>query len=333
MINNLKQMTPEQKRKRRTIIYLYVLFALLILLVAATYTWFSLSHTPRVSDMAIYVNATKGVELATAYDADDEDWGQMLNFSDLVSQETPLKPVTWVESEQVFKTLIYGLDGRGAGKWEILSDQEHANRDDDKGYYVVGTFYVRSDMDCAVSLAEAVEMNQGEDGAGTFVVGTPVWNDQSIQHDNGGQGAECAVRLGFKITYIDDITGEEITEPEFYIYEPNCDIHIDGSSGYVETPSIDGEEELGSYMILQSASTWMEAYPVERDVTIKTLGEFMTDTELFTMESQDMVKIDLYVWLEGQDVDCTNTIQEARIFSSIQFHTDYSQQSGLVDIP
>ena len=329
----MRVLTPEQKRKRRTIIYLYVLFALLILLVAATYTWFSLSHTPRVSDMAIYVNATKGVELATAYDADDEEWGQMIDFSDLVSEETPLKPVTWVESDQVFKTLIYGLDGRGTGKWEVLNDQEHANRGDDKGYYVVGTFYVRSDMDCTVSLAEAVELNQGEDGAGTFVIGTPVWNEEGILHDNGGLGAECAVRIGFKITYIDDITGEEITEPEFYIYEPNCDTHIDDSSGYIETPSIDGEEELGSYMILQSASTWTEAYPVERNVTIKTLGEFMTDTELFIMESQDMVKIDLYVWLEGQDVDCTNIIQEAQIFSSIQFHTDYSQQSGLVDIP
>ena len=69
----MKILTPAQKRKRRTVIYTYVLLALLILLVAATYTWFSLSQAPRVSDMAMYINASKGIELAAAYDADDED--------------------------------------------------------------------------------------------------------------------------------------------------------------------------------------------------------------------------------------------------------------------
>jgi len=110
-------------------------------------------------------------------------------------------------------------------------------------------------------------------------------------------------------------------------------MHIDGSFGYLDTPSIDGKETLGSRMILQSASEWTEAYPVERNVTIKTLGEFMTDTMLFELDVDSMVRIDMYIWLEGQDVDCTNLIEEAQIFANVQFHADYSGQSGLVDIP
>ena len=45
-----------------------------------------------------------------------------------------------------------------------------------------------------------------------------------------------------------------------------------------------------------------------------------------------MVRIELYVWLEGQDVDCTNRISQAQILASIQFATETSGQSGLKPI-
>ena len=313
--------------------YLYVLLALLVLLVSASYTWFTLTQTPRVSDMAIHVTNTTGIELAKTHDAPNDEWGQSIDFLDLVSKSAPLKPVSWSEKNNAFYTIIYGLDGRMAGKWQELNDAENANKDDIHGYYVMGTVYARSGEPCEVSLMDAVELNRGEDGAGTFVIGTPIWNSESVMHYNGGSGAESAIRIGIKITRVDPENGQPLGNSDFYIYEPNCDIHVDGSYGYQETPSIDGTETLGSRMILQTASEWTEAYPVERNVTIKTLGEFMTDTLLFELDIDSMVRIDLYVWLEGQDVDCTNIIEEAQILANVQFHADYSGQSGLVDIP
>ena len=329
----MKTPTAEQRRRRRTFLYFYVLLALSVLLVAASYTWFILSQTPQVSDMAIHVNAGTGIELALQYDAPDEEWEQNIDFLELVSETAPLKPVTWSEEKQKFFAAAYGMDGRITDKWQELSDEKNANRKDGDGYYVVGTFYARTGQDCTVSLLDAVEVNQGEGGAGTFVVGTPIWNSQRVLHDDGGNGAETAIRMGFKITFVNNMSGELADDSLFYIYEPNCDKHIDGTEGYVDTPSIDGTATLGSLMILQTASTWTEAYPVERDVTIKNLGEFESDTELFELWTGEIARIDLYVWLEGQDIDCTNDIEEAQVLSNIQFYADYSGQSGLVNIP
>ena len=329
----MRELTSEQRRRRRTFLYLWMLLALLVLLVAASYTWFSLTQTPKVSDMAIHVNSTTGIEFATAYDADDEEWGESIDFLDLVSESAPLKPVTWSEKNQRFYTIVYGLDGRMAGAWQELNDEDNANRDDGDGYYVVGSFYARTGEPCVVSLQEAVEVNKGEGGTGTYVIGAPVWDEQSIVHKDAGNGAETAVRIGFKITSVNSRTGQLADDADFYIYEPNCDKHIGEADGYVDTPSIDGTEVLGSQMILQTASEWTEAYPVERDVTIKTLGEFEGDTELFELTAGEIVRIDLYIWLEGQDIDCTNVIQEAQIISCIQFYADYTEQSGLVEIP
>lgn len=333
---SLKELTIEQRQKRRTIIYLYVLFALLVLLVTASYTWFSLSRTPRVSSMEMNVSASVGIQLAETYDAEDEAWGQVLDFQNLIGEETILQPASWSARQNSFVTAYYGTDGRTIqNKFTLLTDEQNANRSDEHAYYVKGTFYARSDTAVSVSLGEAVEVNEGVNTAGTYVIGTPVWNDQRILHEDGGFGAETAIRVGLRITPIDALTGRAYDASEFYIYEPNYDVHMDENiTGDVITESVDGGNyEDTAYMIYQTASTWTEAYPVQRDVTVKSLGEFVSDTYLFSLEADEMVKIDLYIWLEGQDVDCTNLIDEAQIVANVQFDAEYGGQSGLVDIP
>jgi hypothetical protein len=285
--------------------------------------------------MALYINADSGLMLATSFDAPEEEWTEKIDFLDLVDASTPLKPVTWSSVRNGFCSVTYGFDGRMTEDWIILNDEANANGSDSSGYYVKGTFYARSEQTVAVSLADAVEVNDGENGSGTYVIGTPLWNDQTILHEDGGNGAECAIRIGFRITYLTE-TGETDTAAgeDFYIYEPNCDRHISGAVGYIPTKSIDGQDTLveEDHLILQTASSWSETYPVQREVTIKSLGQFESNTTLFSLEKGRTARIDLYIWLEGQDVDCVSLIDEAQIFASIQFHGDYSGQSGLQPI-
>ena len=165
--------------QRRTFIllsYWLAIMALLLLLVAATYTWFSLSKTPRVNDMDLYVSSPSGLEIAQKFDAPDEDWGQSISFAEIVSETSPLKPCTWSDRDGRFYAPEYGLDGRMTGSWQPLSDSENANMDGEQGYYTMGTVYARSKTAVTVSLSEAVPMEDGTEGAGTYLIGTPVWN-------------------------------------------------------------------------------------------------------------------------------------------------------------
>lgn len=323
----------DKNKEVRITMYFYLVLILFLLLTVASYTWFSLTTTPRISDLSMFVASTSGMELALEPDA--EEWGLTLDFSDMVSESAPLRPITWSNQRQQFVTGIYGFDGRLTGQELLLTDELNANRDDLNGYYIMGTFYARTGTAGTASLTPAIEVDKGIDGAGTYVIGTPVWNVDKIEHDNGGKGAENAVRMAFRITYVNsDGTAVEGREPLFYIYEPNCDTHLDGYDGYLDTPSIDGTDTLVpmEQMILQTASTWYEAYPVQRSVVIKRMGEFTTSTELFSLLPGEMVKIQLYIWLEGQDVDCNNQIQAAQIFANVQFDFDAEGGSGLVPI-
>ena len=342
------QRQEEDKNRRRghlLMFYWLGIMTVLLLLVAATYTWFSLSRTPRVNDMDLYVSSAVGLELAVDMNAPDEEWGRTVDFADLVTETSPLKPCTWSEAEQRFYAAVYGVDGRLTGRWTPLTDEDNANVDGARGYYTMGTLYARSETAVSVSLSEAITLLEDDtETAGTYVIGTPVWNEQTVVHDNGGVGAEYAIRIGIRVTPVLPETTEEgeadwtnvtFGDPVFYIYEPNCDGHADGAEGYVDTPSIDGTDTLvpEERLITQTTSSWEEAYPVQRTATIKTMGEFTSDTELFSLEMGGMERIDLYIWLEGQDVDCSSLLSSsAQILANLQFDAGYPSQSGLVPI-
>lgn len=322
---------PKKLRGRNVLLYFYMILILLLLTTVATYTWFSLSQSPRVSDLYMFVNTQQGFEIALT--PDSEEWGYQLDYRDMVDVTTDLRPVTWSERDQRFYAANYGIDGRQTGQWEPMTDERNANKDNLDGYYIKATFYARTGQDVTVSLSPAVEVEEGVSGSGTYLIGTPIWDSEAIIHNDGGQRAESAVRVGLRITPVDE-TGESTGESEFFIYEPNCDSHISGSTDYVPTPSIDGTAALidDAHLIRQTASTWTEADPVQRGVVIRDLGEFVTDTELFTLAQGEMVRIDIYVWLEGQDVDCTNMISEAQIMASLQFIAEAEGGSGMVPI-
>ena len=119
------------------------------------------------------------------------------------------------------------------------------------------------------------------------------------------------------------------------IYEPNYDKHVDEEDGYLQTPSVDGTATLipEESIILQSLNSWEEATPVRNGTVIHTFGEFDSEKELFKLEPDELAKISLYVWLEGQDVDCINAIgHHAELMANIQFTATTEGQSGMVPI-
>ena len=319
---------------KKLVVSFYVMLILFVLITAASYTWFSLSRTPRVSDMNLYVNAAPRLELSL--DPASDDWTLQLDLQDIMPASTPLRPVTWVQEEQCFYGAAYGIDGRllEFSRWQKLNDERNANKDNLDGYYIKLEFYARATSDVKVSLSPAIEVDQGIYGAGTYVIGTPQWNPETLTHDNAGLGAENAVRIGIRVIPVDDSgipTGEE---EYFYIYEPNCDGHINAPNSYVNTNSITGAPQLIpiDYLILQSQSTWGETFPVEQGVVVKQLGQFQNDTFLFQLDMNKMVKMEIYIWLEGQDVDCVAQIREAQILACIQFDADPVGGSGLIPI-
>ena len=324
-------MNKEKRRQRwRIVNYFYLVLILFTLWVSASYTWFSISRTPRVSDVQLSVGSTAGVQIA--FNIQDEEWSNFLDFGEVLEKIDPLKPVSWVDEENRFYAARYGVDGRINAIDIPLTDEYNANKDNFNGYYMITTFYMKSDVAAKISLSEAITNEDGTQGAGTYVIGMPVWNSDMVLHNNGGHGAEYAVRVGIKITKLDENGYENADSVQFYVYEPNYDGHVDGSTGAFETQNIYGKETLvdEAYMIRQTTSRWSEYYPVTRNIVVHDLGKFDTPTDLFELKPNEYARIDLYFWLEGQDVDCGYFLEsDAQIMANFQFLAITDDQSGL----
>ena len=280
--------------------------------------------------MAMYINTLSGMDISLS--PTDGEWVKQLSYVDMVPETSPLRPVTWSEEDQRFYGAVYGMDGRLTGDWIPLSDERNANRDHYESYYCIGTFYAHSDETVKVSLTPAVAVEEGGvNGAGTYVIGTPIWNPETISHDNGGKGAEYAIRVGIRIFRLDENHQPTEEEPLFYIYEPNSDRHVDGTEGYAATPGIDGTDTLidTSRIFPQSATSWTETFPAQKNKQVYTFGEFTSGTDLFILHEEETVMIRIYIWLEGQDVDCTNAIADSQITANIQFLAQSYHESGM----
>ena len=341
------------RKSRYFALYLYVLFVLMLTTSVASYAWFTMSKTPRVSNMEMYITSGAGLELSA--DPGAVEWTNTLDIYSTkelqqFGDERPfLRQVSWSDAEQCFYGPKYGYDGRLRKllTWTKLSDETHANQLAEDGYYMKATFYARSGHTTDVRLLDPVtQAEKNIPGDGTYVIGYP---------DNTGKGPEVAVRLGMKMAYVD--TGgnplpEKNVEPSLmYIYEPNADYHADGvTQGYVPTYSIhDPAVELVDPM---------SGRHIIQNFTFGDMrGEFLENPTLFSLQSGEIVRIELYIWLEGQDIDCSNVMSAVpdgvnleelseederydyymnnyrQIRANLQFTGSAEDQSGMIPIP
>lgn len=297
---------------------------LLVMLTTATYAWLEISSTPTVSDLALSVVTDNALEIAPDEGGTPGEWGTILDLSELSALTAPLKPATYLAAEGAFYAPNYGWDGRADFSAPIrLTDQngalfssaDAAEDAEENGYLFTCDFWVRAQAaNCTVSLTPAVRREDGALGSGTFVMGEPVWDTSRYIHKEGGGGAQYAIRVAFRIDPAEDEEHAD-GEPIWIFYEPCVE---EGES----TRSADGSEDFwGNHKVIrQSPSSWSECSPVLRDTVNYEPGKFLSsDLSLFSMKADSPRHVTLYIWLEGQDEDCTNRISEGRIFSNIQF--------------
>ena len=350
-----KQKVYIRKKIKKTpyiLFYLYLLVVLLVVSTVASYTWFTLSMTPQVSNLNVYITSGAGLELSATPDA--EVWSNQLDifsteelskFKGSDTKKPSLRQATWSKRDQCFYGPLYGYDGRlmtfsevdynklEIVSWYPLNDEINANTTLPSSYYMKATLYARSGQPTDVNLAEPMwlDMEQTVKGSGTYLVGDP----------NTGRGPETAVRMGFRMTYVDS-GGNPLGETSpMYVYEPNADRHVDGSTEYIPTYSVDEFRPRGDDDPTEEPENW---FLVEEEQLIKQSfsrsasepGDFITNPTLFSIKPGEIVRIELYIWLEGQDVDCSNAMSDGvtttKINANIQFTGTTESQSGMVPI-
>lgn len=316
-----------KKSKRKTSLKSAILLLLLmaILLVTSSYAWFTANQTVTISSLQVNVKASNGLQIST----DGKTWKSIITQEDIKAGysghtnniPTAMVPVSTIGTVTDGKLdMYYGSVVTNTAGDFILTAEKDA---DDKGHYIVFDVFLKVDAATDVYMTEGSKVEYAGDTT---------------------QGLENAARVGFIIegstaatSGISTITGLSLTSGTAKIWEPNYDTHTALAITNAETNyGLTGLKATGadalSYYGVKAAITETDNIAVKQTATpsvnffstvdpvLKTVNG-STTRQKFENLPAGITKVRIYMWVEGQDVDCENGASGTDIKYTVQFST------------
>ena len=334
-------MRKNMKRKTNVKSSIMVLLLIAILLIASTYAWFTSNRTVTISTLDVNVGASTGIQISV----DGISWKTIITNDDILGATTTYSSAVNVIPASLAPVSTDGqyMNNRlrmffGNVMAATAEQAEASNGAFAEGDYVLTAsdesatpqHYVAFDIFLKVDQAETIYLTRTSDvkASGT---------DKGIK--NASRVAFC--NLGNVGT---DATVEAIqaissggTGQQAFIWEPNYDVHTQAganaaSSIYGTTTALTGGSQLPYYalkasitnpVVLNSHDTNYFTSLTSTEVTGSVAGR--TDaSDLIEVMSlpAGVTKMRVYLWVEGQDVDCENTASGTNLKLDIAFTID-----------
>ncbi len=302
-------------RKKALVPALAMALAAVIALSGVTYAWFTTGTTANVNNLNVNVQTANGIQLSL----DGKSWKSTLTTDDLRAAITNASTIysgvcIQLPSGEIAPVSTAGTvnEGRMAmylGEYNedgTLKSAALTDKNGSEGNYIAFDLFFK------YSGNQPLSLNVGE---GQSVVSTiSLAADGSASQLTGAadMGTKSAVRVGFVPMGSFDTDAEARNQKEATaaakIWEPNSEIRAAGSeggSGKLDYVGFNGEfdAELESDL------------PSDKVALVETFDGQESLMEL----SKTYSKMRVYIWLEGQDVDCINNISNGDFSVTLQF--------------
>lgn len=305
---------------------LFLLFVAAILLISSSYAWFTSNQTVTVSSLNVNVQAKNGLQIST----DGTTWKSIIQNADITGvhattyptsvNQIPavLEPVSTIGNVTTGKLdMFYGTVGTDKDGDYTLSATQDADTEGATGRYIAFDlfFKVQQDTPVYISTNSGVVVKDGEASKG-------LENAARMAFINEGNIAD-----GSLISAIQALNDGATSN----IWELNYDTHTAAAvsnayNTYGITTTTTGGSVLPYYGI-------KAVIPASADAKLKTATDktyFSTVTPWLSTASgfsknqaymtlnAGITKVRVYMWVEGQDVDCENNASGADITYNLQ---------------
>lgn len=323
-------MVKKNERRKNNLRYsLLLLLLLLVFLMVSTYAWFTANQTVTISTLDVNVQTSNGLQIS----ADAINWKTILQKADITGASAtytssvnqvpdemqPVSSAGIVDTDTGYMDMYFGTvdaldDGTG---YSLASDKEVDTRGAE-GIYIAFDIFLRVDQTTPVYLTTASNIITKEGAA-----------DKGLQN---------AARVAFidegNIADVGDSTGAQALKggTTSIIWEPNYDVHTAaGVANAKEIYGLDttttGATQLSYQGIkaefadtegvtLKNTNTFSQYFQTVTP-TISTVKDFDTQQTLLNLKA-GITKVRIYMWVEGQDVDCENNASGTDISFNVQ---------------
>ena len=325
---------PEYKKTRRKRMKLLLLLILLtgLMLTVSTYAWFTANRIVSVNSLNVRVDSQGGIEISV----DGLSWKTVINQEELKGAVS-----TYESSLNQFPDSLIPTSTVGTVSGGFMSMYRGVTESNDDGDYILTTKvsnealgtegdYLAFDIFLKVDKAQPAYL-------------TP--NSKVTFTGTGNAGVENAIRVAFldegnvpigsSKSAIQSLRGG--TASDLYIWEPNSNTH--SSTGIANAYSLFGQTISANNAPLNysgvsreitaaqnitlgnATATNYPAYFANVNPNYKTTTGFTSNTQIFDFKA-GITKMRVYIWLEGQDVDCENGSSSGDLEFQFQFTTN-----------
>ena len=327
---------PKYQKKRRKRLQLLLLLILLtgLMLTVSTYAWFTANRIVSVNSLNVHVESSGGIEISV----------DGLNWKTIINQEELKNAVdTYETSLNQFPESLIPTSTVGAVSGGFMTMYKGITESNDDGNYILTT-KVSNEALGSTGDYLAFDIFLKVDKAGPAYM-TP--NSKVTFTGTGNAGVENAIRIAFleegtvptgsaKGT-IQSLRGG--TNGDLYIWEPNANAH--SSTGIANAFSLFGQTISANNAPLDYAGVSREitatqnitlgnataanypTYFANVNTNYKTSVGFANNVQIFNFKA-GITKYRVYIWLEGQDVDCENGSSSGDLEIQFQFTTNPS---------
>lgn len=323
-------MVKKNERRKNNLRYsLLLLLLLLVILMVSTYAWFTANQTVTISTLDVNVQTSNGLQIS----ADAINWKTILQKADITGASAtytssvnqvpdemqPVSSAGIVDTGTGYMDMYFGTvdaleDGTG---YSLASDKEVDTRGAE-GRYIAFDIFLRVDQTTPVYLTTASNIITKEGAA-----------DKGLQN---------AARVAFidegNVADVGDSTGAQALKggTTSIIWEPNYDVHTAaGVANAKEIYGLDttttGASQLSYQGIkaefadsegvtLKNTNTFSQYFQTVTP-TISTVKDFDAQQTLLNLKA-GITKVRIYMWVEGQDVDCENNASGTDISFNVQ---------------
>ncbi len=286
------------KEKRKDIRYLImVLCCTFALLSTVTFAWFSESNTPKVNNLELIAGTSGSLLVADDMGNGPGKYDNILDLSQAIGADemnsVVLNPVTTKDGVSFYSPLYKGNTVTGV---KLITDTQKLT-----SFYIYETsFYLKAGPNPNLGTSDKIttkgklyDVFLAGHGSVSQTEGTYVTASKGHTMNTGDTAAN-SLRVSF-----------ELEDGTIIIYEPNADaMNVDNKRA---TDNVDNQ--YGTYITFKQSQSgkFMES-PNDLDSPV-----------LFTVKEGEDVKVIMRVWIEGTDLDCTNSIALDQIMARFQF--------------
>lgn len=328
----------KRRKKNRLFYLLLLLFVTVISLSVSSYAWFTSNRLVKVDLLNVSVKAQGGIEISV----DGSNWKSSVSADDITKARenypnsvnqipSVLEPVSSVMDIDNGKVkLFYGVAlNNSDGDYALdttRSIEEESFGNDSNGKFVTFDLFLKVNKDTDLYLTPESNVTYG--------------GDTSFGIENAVRFAfvvEGSTFTGSSLDVIQNLTTND--RNNVYVWEPNYDVHtpngvnnardVYGINIGTTSDSLlyDGvAKEFDKDKNITTTKANSRYYP-EYFSTVKvdyyTISGFNNNVKMFNIKN-GISKIRVYMWIEGQDVDCENNASIGNVALSLQFSSNPS---------